>query len=67
MLTSNPEFSTFMPCTLSIYEDQGKTIISTMNMGLMLKAVRSNKELYKQATTLFGTLKIMMDQLATGN
>ncbi len=38
-----------------------------MNMGLMLKAVRSNKELYKQATTLFGTLKIMMDQLATGN
>ncbi|MCL6102223.1 MAG: hypothetical protein M1292_06985 [Bacteroidetes bacterium] len=56
-----------MPCTLSIYEDQGKTIISTMNMGLMLKAVRSNKELYKQATTLFGTLKIMMDQLATGN
>lgn len=67
MLTSNPEFSPFMPCTLSVYEEEGKTVVSTMNMGLMLKAVKSNKELFNQASTLFETLKAMMNQLAAGN
>lgn len=67
MLTTNPEFSTFMPCTLSIYEENGKTIISTMNMGLMLKALKSNKELYEQASGLFQTMVKMMKQLAVVN
>lgn len=67
MLTSNPEFSTFMPCTLSIYENEGKIIISTMNMGLMLKAVKSNKELYEQASGLFQKLGSLMNDLATEN
>jgi uncharacterized protein (DUF302 family) len=66
MLTTNPEFSTFMPCTLSIYEDNGKTVLSTMNMGLMLKAVKSNKELYSLASNLFQTLVLLMNQLAAG-
>ena len=35
MLTTNPEFSTFMPCTLSVYEAGDKTILSTMNMDLL--------------------------------
>ena len=32
MLTDFPHFSIFMPCKLAIYEDNGETIISTMNM-----------------------------------
>jgi uncharacterized protein (DUF302 family) len=52
-----------MPCTLSIYEKDGKTIISTMNMELFLKAVRSNKELYKEAKTLFNSFKTLMNSL----
>ena len=43
MLTSNPEFSVFMPCTLSMYEENGKTIIATMNMEIMLKVVKNDK------------------------
>ena len=65
MLTTNPEFSTFMPCTLSIYEENGKTIISTMNMGLMLKALKSNRELYDQSAGLFQTLVLLMKKLGT--
>ncbi len=65
MLTSNPEFSVFMPCTLSMYEENGKTIIATMNMEIMLKAVKSNKELYTEATNLFNNFKKMMSSLAT--
>ena len=66
MLTSNPEFSTFMPCTLSVYEAGGKTVLSTMNMGMMLEAVKSNQELYNQASNLYKLFTQMMDELAVG-
>lgn len=66
MLTSNPEFSTFMPCTLSVYESGDKTILSTMNMEMMLEAVKANEELYNQASNLFKSFKQMMDELASG-
>jgi len=64
MLTYFPHFSIFMPCKLAIYEDNGKTIISTMNMEIMLKAVGSNQDLYKEATALFNTLKSVMNSLS---
>ncbi|MDF1518616.1 MAG: DUF302 domain-containing protein [Lutibacter sp.] len=64
MLTSNPEFSIFMPCKIALYEDEGKTIISTMNMEIMLNAVKSNPALYTEATTLFGKLKLLMTSLS---
>jgi len=66
MLTTNPEFSTFMPCTLAVYEADIKTVLSTMNMGIMLEAVKSNEELYDQASNLFKTFTQMMEELATG-
>ncbi len=52
-----------MPCRIAIYEDNGKVVISTMNMEIMLKAVSSNKEFYKEATSLFGALKLLMKQI----
>lgn len=64
MLTSNPEFSVFMPCTLSLYEENGKTIISTMNMEIMLKAVKDNKTLFTEVSILFNSFKTMMSSLA---
>ncbi len=63
MLTDFPHFSIFMPCKLAIYEENGSTVISTMNMEIMLKAVSSNQELYKEATSLFNTLKTIMKSL----
>ncbi len=64
MLTDFPHFSIFMPCKLAIYEDKGETIISTMNMEIMLNAVRSHPELFKETTTLFNTLKSLMDSIS---
>lgn len=63
MLTDFPQFSIFMPCKIAIYEENGKTIIATMNMGIMLDAVQSKKELYDEATAMFNTLKLMMTTL----
>jgi uncharacterized protein (DUF302 family) len=64
MLTDFPHFSIFMPCKLAVYENNGETVISTMNMGIMLKAVSSSLELFKEATTLFNTLKSLMDSIS---
>ncbi|WP_372949400.1 DUF302 domain-containing protein [Mariniphaga sp.] len=64
MLTEFPHFAIFMPCKLAIYEDKGETIISTMNMEIMLNAVSSNPELFKDTTTLFNTLKSLMDSIS---
>lgn len=64
MLTENPLFSVFMPCRLAIYEDAGRTVISTMDMGFIIKTVKSNHDLYKEATTLSDSLKALMDSLA---
>lgn len=64
MLTDFPHFAIFMPCKLAIYEDKGETIILTMNMEIMLKAVNSNPELFKETTTLFNTLKSLMDSIS---
>ncbi len=64
MLTDFPHFSIFMPCKLAIYEDKGETIISTLNMEIMLKAVSSNPELFKETTALYNTLKALMDSIS---
>ncbi|MBZ5859400.1 DUF302 domain-containing protein [Flavihumibacter profundi] len=63
MLTTNPEFSIFMPCKIAIYENDGHTIISTMNMEIALKAVEDNVELYNEATAMFNTLKALLVSL----
>jgi uncharacterized protein (DUF302 family) len=64
MLTEYPHFSIFMPCKLSIYEDNRETIISTMNMEIMLKAVSSSPELFEETTNLFITLKTLMTEIS---
>ena len=64
MLTDFPHFSIFMPCKLALYEENGNTVISTMNMEIMLNAVSSNPVLFKEATSLFNTLKSLMKTLS---
>jgi len=64
MLASHPEFSIFMPCKIALYEDADKTVISSMNMNMMLSAVKSNAELYQKATGIFESLKSLMASLS---
>jgi uncharacterized protein (DUF302 family) len=53
-----------MPCKIALYEDAGKTVISSMNMNMMLSAVKSNAELYQKATGIFESLKSLMASLS---
>ena len=64
MLTDFPHFSIFMPCKLSIYEENGTVAVSTMNMEMMLNAIGSNEKLFTEASSLFNTLKKVMDEIS---
>jgi uncharacterized protein (DUF302 family) len=64
MLTDYPYFSIFMPCKIAMYEENNSVVISTMNMEIMLNAVTSSPEIFNDTTTLFGTLKTMMNSLS---
>jgi uncharacterized protein (DUF302 family) len=66
MLGGHPEFAVFMPCRLALYEEGGKTILSTMNMELILPVAQDNPALLEEATRLFGTLRTMMESLSNG-
>lgn len=63
ILIDNPEFSIFMPCKISVYDDGDSTIISTMNMEIMLKLFEGNSEIYSEATQLFSKLIDLINSL----
>ena len=63
VLTDEPDFAPFMPCRITIYEKEDYCVISTHNMGMMLDTLKANKELYRQTSTLFETLKTLMNKL----
>ena len=66
MLTHFPGFSAFMPCRISIYEENQRTVISTMDMIPLLATLESNPELHKEASVLFESLKVLIQNLAKG-
>lgn len=63
MLAAHPEFSLFMPCKISVYEDRGKTVVSTMNMSMALETIQSETELFDAASAIFKSIQDMMKDL----
>lgn len=64
MLTANPSFSVFMPCRISVYEENGKTIVATMNMELVMDSLKNQTELYEEAAAIYTSIQEMMQFLA---
>lgn len=60
MLSVYPGFSPFMPCRIALYEQDGKTVVSTMNMELLLKAVENNTALFEEASGMYQSIKEIM-------
>ena len=63
MLTAYPSFSIFMPCKIALYEEDGKTILSTMNMELMLEMIKDNASLFQEANVMFESIKKILATL----
>lgn len=60
MLAAYPGFSPFMPCRIALYEQDGKTIVSTMNMDILLKAVENNTVLFEESSGMYQSIKEIM-------
>lgn len=63
MLAANPSFSIFMPCRIAVYEENGKTIVSTMNMELAMESIQHNPALYEEAAAIYQSIQEMMQLL----
>lgn len=63
MLKQYPELSVFMPCRISIYDQDGHTVVSTMNMELVLKGIESNKALFEEATRMYASIQQLMKDI----
>lgn len=63
MLTASPGFATFMPCRIAVYEENGKTVVSTMNMEPLLKTIEGDPELFKEASAMYQSIQSVMSAL----
>ncbi len=60
-LESMPEISVFLPCRLSVYEQEGKTIIATIEMDQVMKqSAGVAPELHALMEDIYAKLKALM-------
>lgn len=64
ILTRQPEFSIFMPCTVSVYEENQQTVVATLNMDALLPGMVADPELLQKLQAMFARLRALMDALA---
>lgn len=61
MVTAHPEISTYMPCRISVYENGGETVLSTIDAETMAGELTFEDAPYKEKMVrLFGELKKIM-------
>lgn len=60
-LSSHPEISVFLPCRISLYEDKGKTVISTIGMEDIIDNFDIDDVLKNRMAELFNKIKALID------
>lgn len=63
ILTIKPDFSIFMPCRISVYEQDGSSVISTMNMSPFIQIFKNNQSVFEETSVLFETILKMIESL----
>lgn len=64
ILTRQPEFGIFMPCTLSVYEENGRSVVATLNMDGLLPSMVADPDLLARLQAMFGRMHALMEALA---
>lgn len=52
-LTAVPEISVYLPCRISVYEENGKTVLATIDLHDILDSVEGQDELKEQMKSVF--------------
>ncbi|MCD6191015.1 MAG: DUF302 domain-containing protein, partial [Sulfurimonas sp.] len=59
-LSSLPEISVFLPCRLSLYEENGNTVMATIDIREILKSVDADEDFKLQMSSVFEYLEQLM-------
>jgi uncharacterized protein (DUF302 family) len=59
-LSTHPELSVYLPCRISVYEKDGKIILSTIDIEEMLGNFELDNSLKEQMGSIFNNLKKIM-------
>lgn len=57
VLSKYPEFSAYLPCRVSLYEENGSTILSTIEIDSMLSSFNFDDAITKHMHSIFTQLK----------
>jgi len=63
VLMQFPEVSAFLPCRISVYSDGKHTVLSTMNISVILDSIDADEELQKHIYTVYNNLVSLMKSL----
>ena len=59
-LKAMPEISVYLPCRLSVYEENGKTVLATINIDDMMNSVDVNADFKAHMSSVFEYLQSLM-------
>lgn len=52
-LTAIPEISVYLPCRISVYEENAKTVLATIDLSEILNSVDADEELKEHMKSIF--------------
>lgn len=59
-LRLHPEISVYLPCRISLYEENGKTVITTIGLDEILQTVPADESFKAEMEAIFTRLKALM-------
>ena len=59
-LTKTPQMSAYLPCRVSLYEDNGKTVMTTISFEDIIGKLEIDNEMKEHMETLYSNLKNLM-------
>ena len=60
-LDTMPEISVYLPCRLSVYEEEGQTVLATIGIEDMLGAVEVDDDFKKHMSEIFDKVRALMN------
>jgi uncharacterized protein (DUF302 family) len=62
-LNAIPDISVYLPCRISVYEQNGMTVLATIGIDDMLNAVEVDDEFKQHMSEIFSNLRSLMNAL----
>ncbi|MDQ7043303.1 MAG: DUF302 domain-containing protein [Sulfurimonas sp.] len=60
-LAALPEVSVYLPCRISLYEENGKTIIATINIFDVMNSINASEELHAHMNSVYKEFELIMN------